>query len=638
MRAWRGETLAAAAWLLLVLGHYWWTVAPGGREPLQHYHLLADALLAGRVSLAPGPPAELLALPNPYDAERNGPWRARCSDCSLFEGRYYLYYGIAPALTLFVPFRMLTGAHLEQRHAALLFFWGAAALQSGLLLFIARRHCPRAGGLTRGLLLLTLAFSNFQPFLLRRVLVYEVPTAASAFFVSGAVACLFLGFAGARPSLRLALLGSVCLGLAVASRPHNVLVAPLLLPLLLLDRPHAARETWRRAGALLLPFAACCAALAAYNQHRFGRVAEFGQSYALAEIDLTASRLVSPENIPPHLALSLLVPPSVDFDFPFFHMYPAWFPELPHPRAQLESTAGAFACVPAAALALLAPLLLFAWRGEAPRRLLAGWATGLLLAGMTVAVFVASHRVTSVRYLPDFCNYLLPAAGIVALLLDDRLAAGAWAWRASFRALLAALVGFGTLVNLAVGLTGYYDQFRKTRPSEYARIEDAFLPLQRLLLRWSGGHGALRLSVRLPAETPSGAETLVRLETPSGEDALCWRRREDGALLFRFHRAGRPPLRSQALPVARGGATHAIELQAGSLYPQLRERVLTQLFPSAAARDPRGVVRVTLDGQVVLEERLDFEPGSARVRLGTPAEACPAAFGGALLGAAQEFP
>jgi len=633
----RAGALTLTVWLTLVLLHYFWTVEPGRPfTPFQHYHLLTDAFLAGRVSLEPPPPPELLALPDPYDPESNAPWRA-CRDCSLFGGRYYLYFGAAPVLTLFLPFRLLTGVQLEEKHAAMLFFWGSVVLQSALVLFVGRRFCPRAGRSTRALLLLLVAFSNFQPFILRRAIVYEVPPAAGAFFVSGAVLCLLLGTAAERPSALWLLLGSLCLGLAVASRPHHVLVTPLLLPLLarLGRRPGRPRENWRLAAAMLLPLVLCCAGIAAYNHHRFGRFWEFGQSYVLAEVNFTTHEMVSLENISSHLALSLLAPPSVDFDFPFFHMYPAWFPDLPHPRRQLESTAGVFACVPAAGLALASPLLL--WRRRADGRTLAAWSVGLLLAGLTTATFVASHRVTSVRYLPDFCTYFLLSAALVALQLDHGLAAARSVWRALFRAALLVLISYGTIVNLAVGLTGYYDLYRKTRPQEYARIEDAFFPLQRQLLRWSGPHGALRLELQLPERPSPKAETLVRLDGDAGEDALCVRRARDGGVVFRFHHGSERSLRSVPLSL-EPGSTHVLELQAGSLYPHLRERVLARLFPSAQHWNPRNSVRIALDGAEILVAQLELAPGGSRVALDALAGVCPVPFSGRIIRAERELP
>jgi hypothetical protein len=629
--AWQQGT-ALGVWLLLVLAHYLWTVEPGQPfAPFQHYHLLTDAFLAGRSSLSLQPPPELLALQDPYDPARNSRL-VTCYDCSLFEGKYYLYFGVAPVFTLFLPFRLLLGFHLPEKHAALVYFWGALAVQSVLLLWLARRFLPAASSSCRGLLLLLLAFSGFQPFLLRRAVVYEVPPAAGVFFVSAAVACLLVASGSSRPAPWWLLTASLCLGLAVASRPHHVLAAPLLLwPLVARRR----EPDWRRDAALLVvPLALCCLAIAAYNQHRYGRFWEFGQSYVLDAYNHTRMQLFALRFLPSHLQLSLLIPPSVDLDFPFFHMYPAWLPELPTPRT-LESVAGALACVPALALAFLAPLL--ARRGGADERRMGAWALALLLAAALVACFVASFRVVSVRYLPDFCVYLTLAAAIVGLRLDHELAQARSRWRHAFRALLALLVVYGTAVNLAVGLTGYYDQYRKTRPVEYARLEDAFLPLQRALLRATGGHGPLRIELVLPERPTPQAETLVRLASrDGGEDALCVRVLENGRVVFRYHNGARPPLRSMPVALARG-ATHVLQLSTIALYPQLRERMLTRLFPSARPGRNSEQVRLLVGGREVIVGQFDLEPGSARLAAG-PAAVCPLPFSGRVLRADQEYP
>jgi hypothetical protein len=247
--------------------------------------------------------------------------------------------------------------------------------------------------------------------------------------------------------------------------------------------------------------------------------------------------------------------------------------------------------------------------------------------------------VVSVRYLPDFCVYLLISAALVALRLDQELSSAPRAARAAFAALLWLLVLYSTAFNLAVGLTGYYDQYRKTRPLEYARIEDFFFPLQRALLRWSGGHGALRMELALPERATPRAETLLRLDSGRDEDALCVRRHENGRVMFRYHHGGLPELRSDPLHLAPG-ALHVLELQSGALYPQLRERVLKRVFPGAPD-DALRRVRLLLDGKEILSGEfpldLPLEPGS-RVRLDAPAFVCPAPFSGRVLRAQQELP
>ena len=64
----------------------------------QQYGALAHSLLNGRLDLEADPPAELLALDNPYDAGARD--AAQINDIhwdhAFYNGRYYVYFGIVP--------------------------------------------------------------------------------------------------------------------------------------------------------------------------------------------------------------------------------------------------------------------------------------------------------------------------------------------------------------------------------------------------------------------------------------------------------------------------------------------------------------------------------------------------------------
>ena len=114
----------------------------GGRTA-EHYALLTDAFLAGRTSLLVRPDPELLALSNPYDPVANVNYRLH--DASLYGGKYYLYFGPAPAIVLFVPYKVLTGSHLPARAAVALFCIGGFACSCALFFLLVKREkwvCP----------------------------------------------------------------------------------------------------------------------------------------------------------------------------------------------------------------------------------------------------------------------------------------------------------------------------------------------------------------------------------------------------------------------------------------------------------------------------------------------------------------
>ncbi len=157
------------------------------------------------------PDPRLLSLPDPYDPSVNAPYRLH--DASLFNGRYYLYYGPTPALVLFVPFKIATGLDLPQP-MTIAFFCSAGLLFAFLLLeHVTRWSLARSPStLVRVTALLTLGLSSTVPFLLRRPDMYEVAIASGYAFVFASAWAYAVGGLTDRPRIGWLALGSALLG------------------------------------------------------------------------------------------------------------------------------------------------------------------------------------------------------------------------------------------------------------------------------------------------------------------------------------------------------------------------------------------------------------------------------------------
>ena len=68
--------------------------------PPSYYGLLTEALVAGQVHLKLIPDPKLLRLADPYAGPQG---TSRPHDMSFYRGKFYLYYGITPAIVLMVP-------------------------------------------------------------------------------------------------------------------------------------------------------------------------------------------------------------------------------------------------------------------------------------------------------------------------------------------------------------------------------------------------------------------------------------------------------------------------------------------------------------------------------------------------------
>src|SRR5262249_45720730 len=211
--------------LLLAVALIWlvqvWVVSAGRMvswPPIQPYKdvyaPLGEAFLHGQTSLLERPKPELLALPNPYDCEAN--IRYRLHDRSLYQGRYYLYWGPVPALMTAGVSLVGRGAILTDQQMTFLFVSGVM-LFGTLVLCEIRRQCFPA--LPRWVVLpgvLVLGLGNPMPYLLARPTVYEAAISGGQCFLLAGLLCALLAFRGEWRKRLLLLAGG---GLGPAPRP-----------------------------------------------------------------------------------------------------------------------------------------------------------------------------------------------------------------------------------------------------------------------------------------------------------------------------------------------------------------------------------------------------------------------------------
>jgi len=104
------------------------------------------------------------------------------------------------------------------------------------------------------------------------------------------------------------------------------------------------------------------------------------------------------------------------------------------------------------------------------------------LAGLfLVNVFFLSFLVPSatMRYELDFMPSLLLAALLALCCLHASLGDG-WK-RTAVSSFAVVAVAYGCILNLGIGMTGYYGQFEQGSPETYHAIEYALMPVSRVL-------------------------------------------------------------------------------------------------------------------------------------------------------------
>lgn len=311
----------ASAWLLCATLYFGTAqgvaVKYGDRENVwHHYEYLVDGFLSGHTHLTRAPSPQLLALPDPHDPQTNSDYRLW--DASLYRGKYYLYYGPAPALLAMLPWKLLTGHHLPQWAATAGFAIAGLGALAALLAGIRRKNFPDVRPIHLFLAVVATAHVAWLPVLMRRPAFWELPIATAAFLFWASLFFLWK-FHTSRRSLTWAFAGGTALAFALAARASYLPCATAVglayvVPLL---GPSLRRRFFPTLGAVALPLLIGGLGLLAYNYARFGQLGEFGNRYQLWGIDERQIAHFNPGHFWFNLRLYFFSWPELSPYFPF---------------------------------------------------------------------------------------------------------------------------------------------------------------------------------------------------------------------------------------------------------------------------------------------------------------------------------
>lgn len=374
--------------------------------------LQANAFAKGQLALDVQPDPALLALSEAalYQPENRADipvlW-----DATFFNGKYYLYWGPAPALLL-TPFKFFHRPDLGDKALSLLFLIGCLLFLNLTILHLWKRYFPH---LPHGVVLVSIAFTglvNPMPFVMVEGRIYEAAIIAAQFFLIGGFYFLLLGFSA--PRLQHLALAGIFFTFAIGSRTPLVPGIGLLslVVLVWVIQQHRTRVISILV-AFALPLIIGAAAYASYNYARFGSLTEFGFRYQLTSYNLyeDLDQTLSLAYAPPNLYKTLLNPLEQREAFPY--IFPTrWAGPNTLSNYQpgmyitvSESITGIFVSSP---FLLLTLLLLIK-----PRRDDLHWSL-LALAAAALGIFVTmqTYFFIAMRYLLD----VIPTLALLAIL------------------------------------------------------------------------------------------------------------------------------------------------------------------------------------------------------------------------------
>ena len=270
------------------LSPLWNGEIPGHRN---QYEKLADSILDGHINIEYDDIDEkLVNMDNPYDPQKRAELGVRYHwDHAFYNGKYYMYFGVAPVFIFFIPYKVITGHALTTYHATQAF---ATFYIIGMfyLLYLIYTTFFKNLKLVHYLLLsvalsvLSIWVSICQPALYCTAIVSGLCMAIwSLYFYMKAV----YGDNSLNRSIMFATLGALFGALTFACRPPIGLVNILVIPLLIeFFKKHGFnKNVFFKVLIAVIPYIVIASLLMIYNYARFENVFEFGQSYQLTIAD-----------------------------------------------------------------------------------------------------------------------------------------------------------------------------------------------------------------------------------------------------------------------------------------------------------------------------------------------------------------
>lgn len=440
------------------------------------YQQLADAILHGRTTLdLPVDPA-LTTMQNPYDFEAR---KALVTypqehtfywDHAYYNGKYYCYFGIVPAIFTFIPFKLITGQDLPNYAAAIVFTTLATIFGTLLIRTIAHKYFPRTSLGMMWLAIIGANISNCLFIYCRRVQFYDIPmTAALAFVTAG----LYWWISSQRNDGSICVwriaLGSACMALEFGTRPQYLIACFLAFPIfwqaIRHNRTLFSHSSIAATIGALAPFVLIVAPLMWYNFIRFGSPINFGQNYNLTGYDLNSWH-IPVLLIPLAYYMQFFQPEYVTGAFPFLTVTDTSTFIGPHE----PSLGGLFA---------VAPFLLFSlflWLCKQPLQQARCWGivwSSFLFACIASFVDIWKSGIT-MRYYGDYAYLLIICAVFVIFACESAVVDNQLARRA-----LTTLVVISVVITICVmcfGLfaNGLYEDWGSANPTLYETVHSWF--------------------------------------------------------------------------------------------------------------------------------------------------------------------
>lgn len=247
----------------------------------------AEALANGQIELMEEPTEDLKNMENPYDhVKRSAERIGYLYDVAYYDGAYYNYFGIAPIITLVLPFRLITGTYLHTYVFNFVFIFGIALSLASLYKKLINKYIKKVSLCNYYLGYYAILIGS-NVFTLLRGAKYDIVVTSGIMFLLIAMNLAVSLYE--KPKLKyvkLILLG-ITTGLVVLSKPNLIVYYPLILLLILNSMKELnLKEKIKDSLFIAVPLGGLAIFQMVLNYVRFDNILEFGAKYQLTSFNM----------------------------------------------------------------------------------------------------------------------------------------------------------------------------------------------------------------------------------------------------------------------------------------------------------------------------------------------------------------
>lgn len=278
-----------------------------------------EAVVNGKIELLEEPAKELKEMENPYDhIKRDTEEIPYLYDVAYYNGHYYNYFGIAPIITLILPFRLITGVYTHSYIFNLVYLIIAIYALYFLYKKLVDRYIKKISLINFYLGFYAIIFASNILTLLRGAK-YDVVVSSGIMFLLLSLNLAISIYKNKRfKILKLILLG-ITTGLIVLSKPNLIVYYFIILFFVLCSmRNLSLKEKLIDAIFTAVPLGALAIFQMILNYIRFDSILEFGAIYQLTGLNLESCMLITFGKVYAGIVEYLFrVPTITPLQFPF---------------------------------------------------------------------------------------------------------------------------------------------------------------------------------------------------------------------------------------------------------------------------------------------------------------------------------